>query len=370
MVQRPLVSAALLVAVIASLGGCSDGGGSVDREAGSSPPRSVRGAPSTSAATAAAGKFAGAGALRNADGTTTKHGVTYAAFARYSGRVAIAQSGGFLAVAVGGNDGLELRISKDGERPRVAKGAGLIPTWAEIHVTPDDHGIPVVSYPRCSGNTADTCDLYVWSSLDHREEKLKGLSEPGRAEIDGAQQWSGAAVGFVLAHGRATMGQLSSGDVKRKGRLVVTQTGAGKATTVSTGETKEVAIGDDRIAELQGPCGERRRLLDLTGRETFRQGSACGFNEGIDGVGAAIEDGHFHVADRKANGGMTVYDHPLDGDRTAITHATLSEDYDIVDWAAVGATSGYALIGYSCAGDGTEAKDACLVVKVTGLRPR
>lgn len=105
----------------------------------------------------------------------------------------------------------------------------------------------------------------------------------------------------------------------------------------------------------------------------FHQQSACGFNEGKEGVGAAIEAGHLHVADRKANGGMTVYDHPLGGDRGEITHAILSEDYDIADWAAVDATSGYALFGYGCSGGwerDADVKDSCLVVEVTGLRPR
>lgn len=132
-------------------------------------------------------------------------------------------------MAVGGKRGLELRVSKDGERPRVAKGAGVIPAWAEIHVTPDDHGIPVVTYPRCTGDTASTCDLYEWSSLSHREEPVDGLSESGRAEIDGATQPS-AAVAFVLADGTATMEQLRLGEVRREGRLVVREVGgAGRA---------------------------------------------------------------------------------------------------------------------------------------------
>ncbi|MEH3052642.1 MAG: hypothetical protein PGN13_01345 [Patulibacter minatonensis] len=344
-------SVVLLLATACGLAaGCGDDG-------------AVRGGGGTRGAGAAVdGGFAGTGEPRAGARTVVDRGITYTPFARYRGRAAIAQDRGVLAVAVGGAGGLELRISRDGERPRRAEGAGTIPAWARIHVSSDDHGNPVVTYPRCSGAAAATCDLVTWSSLDHREVAVPGLAEPGRAEIDGAEV-SGAAVGLVLDDPSVTGAELRRDSADRRGRLVVTGLG-GRARTIARGITHEVAMGTSGIGELQGACGERRRLLDRSGRELFHQQSACGFNEGVEGVGLAVADDHLTFADAKSIGDTTVYDHRIGGPAGNLTRATFTlppGEVPAVDWAAIDATSGYAT---SASGDWTE------ITRVSGLTPR
>ncbi|MBJ7473417.1 MAG: hypothetical protein JHD16_19065, partial [Solirubrobacteraceae bacterium] len=343
--RPPLVVALLLLVPCCAFAACGDKGGGAE------------GTGAQSADSATGGGFAGTGAPAAGARPKAQKGITYAPFARYRGRVAIAHHDGFLAVAVGGADGLELRVSKDGQLPQRAKGAGRIPAWAEIHVVPDDHGIAVVTYPRCSGKTAGTCDLYAWSSLDHREKKIEGLSTPGRAEIDGAEV-PGAAAGLVLDDPKITDQQLRRGTAKRSGRLLLYQ--GGSTRTLGRGITREITMGFDSVAELQGRCGERRRLLDLRGREKFHLQSACGFNEGVDGVGVAVEGDHLYFADSKSIGDVVVYDHRIGGRPGNVTRAAFTlppGETPGLDWAAIDATSGYVT---SRSGEWTE------ITKVTG----
>ncbi len=348
--RPPLVAALLLVVLGGAFVACGGKGGGAE-PTGRSP-----------AGESGGGGFAGTGAPRAGDRPQTENGITYAPFARYRGRVAIAHHDGYLAVAVGSADGLELRVSKDGELPWRAKGTGRIPAWAEIHVVPDDHGIAVVTYPRCSGKTAGTCDLYAWSSLDRRERKIEGLSTPGRAEIDGAEV-PAAAAGLVLDDPETTDQELRRGTAERRGRVVLREGGT-STRTLGRGVTREITMGYDAVAELQGTCGERRRLLSLSGRETFHLQSACGFNEGVDGVGVAVEGDHLYFADAKSIGDVVVYDHRIGGSPGNLTRATFTlppGETPGLDWAAIDATSGYVT---SRSGEWTE------ITKVSGLQPR
>ncbi len=347
-------------AVSTGLGACGD-----DGRTGAQP-----GAASAPQPASAAGRFAGTGELSPGDVVRERGEVTYTPLARYSGRVAISRRQGYLAVAVGGPDELELRISRAGGVPSPARGAGPIPVWAQIHVGIDEGtGMPVVAYPRCDGPELGSCDLYVWSESSKTERKVEGASAPGVAETEGVVD-TGDVLFAVERDPSATQEQLRFGEYARPTTLMLRRDAAAARRVAARGGRRLVLSGNT-LGDVLGACGAGVRLFDGGGRETFHDGAGCGFNEAVAGVGTSLETAAFFFARAKSDGAMTVYRFPLGRDRSALQQASLG--MQAVDWAASSPSSGYAVSGAGCDGrfeDPADVKGSCLVTEVEGLELR
>lgn len=370
---RPLLATATAaIALGASLAGC---GGEAERSDASSPARTSAAA-SSPAAPAAPGTAAGADA---ADGTTrSKRKVreigrlTYTPLADYTGRVSISESDRLLAVAVGGPDGLQLRVSRPSEVPQPAPGAGRLPVWARIHVGSDRNWEPVVTYPRCRTTTLSSCDIYEWSTVTRRERLLTAASAPGRADLEAATD-QGDVIRVTSRSPSTVFGRdgileqaLPTGTVtlkKRGERSYRLAASGGYGVTLAYGKIGLLVFTPSE------PCGAVTAKLvnSHTRRTMFQHRTFCDQEEGGEPVGVGIGGGQFMFGFTRTYEDASVYAHPVNTGPKRQRVRSLGRG--AMDYEPVNSDGGFVVEGFGCDGryEGPAPRGRCHVDRVTGL---
>lgn len=347
------MAAAVLGAALA-LGGCGErfgpgsepsaASGSAKQEAPPLPPPTPASTPTTppSSATTPAPTTASANPLGEVENIG---GVIWQPRAAYDGQAQLSVRDGYVAVVVATSttEG-ELRVSKDGEAPFAAPGAGPIPAWGRPHVGTDVTGRTVVTYPRCTDPTAvGTCDIYQWTEATGKERVLRGVSGGALAETEAVMDFGNV---LLVREKRPVLTadelQYSTPPLttllfkpRNKPLQVVTRHGG-----------RDIDLRGSRIADVfvvkeatASNCGVRAaRALKLDGRTVARRDVPCGAAAARP-VGPSVADNHLRFGIANTGKPGLALDHDLATGRTRAAKLTRPVDW----WTADGERSGYAL---------------------------